>query len=248
MAKRVDQRDQVRPQLPEQLVDRGGQQLGAGRGELAVLQEPGLVRLDGRQRVEVADRVQQLPGGRVVGAVDAGDEGLQHDAVDVRLRRLEHVVLDVVEHVERGHALGRRVLAQPPDRALERVLLAELEHLQLPAAVEHRHVVVPAGDGVDEPGDQRAGRRPLQHRLADHVGDEPDLAPAVERAEVVAVAGQQPLGDQLQQDGVVALEGGEDVGVGLEVRQPVLLQVARAAARLAAHLDGARWRARSGPP
>ncbi|HEY4603642.1 MAG TPA: hypothetical protein VIH08_04825, partial [Blastococcus sp.] len=75
-----------------------------------------------------------------------GDEGLQDHAVDVRLRRPQDVVLDVVEHVEGLHrvgggAPGGRVLAQPLDGALEAVLLAELEHLQLPAAVEHRDVV-----------------------------------------------------------------------------------------------------------
>src|SRR3954468_14011617 len=56
---RVDQRDHVRPQLLEQLVDRPGQRLGAGRREPAVLEEPALVLLDRPQRVEVAQLVEQ---------------------------------------------------------------------------------------------------------------------------------------------------------------------------------------------
>ena len=61
----------------------------------------------------------------------------------------------------------------------------------------------------------------------------------VEVLEARGVVGEQPLGDQLEQDRVVALERGEHVGVGLERGEPVLRQVAGAAARLAALLDGA---------
>ena len=70
--------------------------------------------------------------------------------------------------------------------------------------------------------------------------DEAGGAEPVELAEVVAVAGEQLLGDELQQDGVVTLERREHVGVGLEPGQPVLGEVAGAAARLAAVLDRAR--------
>ena len=157
----------------------------------------------------------------------------------------QHVVLRRVEH-RRTASSASAARAQPPGHRLEQVLLAEGEQLDLPGAVEQVGLVVAAGA-------QRRRSRctiaaadgPLEHRLDGLLGDEAGRAERVEVAELVAVAGQQLLGHQLQQDGVVALEGGEDVGVGLQRRQPVLGQVARAAARLPAGLDGVAWRARS---
>ena len=70
------------------------------------------------------------------------------------------------------------------------------------------------------------------------LGDERRRCPiGVQLAELVAVAGQQRLRDELEQDRVVALEGREDLGVGLELAEAVLGQVAGAAAGLAAALD-----------
>ena len=120
-----------------------------------------------------------------------------------------------------------------------RCSLAVLEDLELPAPVGDGDLLVAAGHGADQPLDERPRGGALEHHLADLLGDEGGAAPAVQRAELVPVAGEQPLGDQLQQHRVVALEGGEDVGVGLQAGQPVLGQVAGAAARLAARLDGA---------
>ena len=60
----------------------------------------------------------------------------------------------------------------------------------------------------------------------------------VDVAELLGVVGQQALGDQLQQDGVVALEGGVDVEVGAQGGEAVLDQEAGAAAGLAALLQG----------
>ena len=39
------------------------------------------------------------------------------------------------------------------------------------------------------------------------------------------MVGEQPLGDQLEQDGVVPLEGREDVGIRIEKCKTVVLQV-----------------------
>ena len=82
-------------------------------------------------------------------------------------------------------------------------------------------------------------------RLAGH---ELRHAERVELAERVLVVGQQVLGRELQQDRVVALEGREDVGVGLQRGEAARAQVARAAAGLAAALDRVASRARWRPP
>ena len=59
----------------------------------------------------------------------------------------------------------------------------------------------------------------------------------VHGAELLGVVGQQALGDQLQQHGVVALERGVDVEVGAQRGEAVLGQEAGAAAGLAAFLQ-----------
>ena len=129
---------------------------------------------------------------------------------------------------------------------VEQVLLAPVEQRQRASRGRAgRLVVAAAGRGVDAAAAGCAGRRRRSTTVSTAWSATNRAVPSqVELAEVVAVAGQQLLGDELQQDGVVALEGGEDVGVGLEAGQPVLGQVAGAAAGLAAGLDGARWRAR----
>ncbi len=79
-------------------------------------------------------------------------------------------------------------------------------------------LLVRAGARVEQALQQPVPAHALEHRLEGLVGDEAGGADQVQLAEVVAEAGEQLLGDQLEQDGVVALEGGEDVGVGLESR------------------------------
>ena len=82
-------------------------------------------------------------------------------------------------------------------------------------------------------------RSAFQHPLAGEVGGEPHPLHRAHALDVVGVGGQQLLGDQLGQHVVVALEGGEHVGVGLERDQPVLGEIACAAAGFAGLLDGA---------
>ena len=81
------------------------------------------------------------------------------------------------------------------------------------------------------------GTGALEHGLDGQPGDEPHHAELVEVAEARGVVGEQPLGDQLEQDVVVALEGGEHVSVRAQGAEPVGHQVAGATARLPALLD-----------
>ena len=99
--------------------------------------------------------------------------------------------------------------------------------------------LLPAGQHVLDPLEQLVHAGALDDRLDGHPGDEADHAELVEVLEVAGVVGEQPLGDQLEQHVVVALERGEHVGVGLERGEPVDGEVPRAAARLAALLDRA---------
>ena len=131
---------------------------------------------------------------------------------------------------------------EPPGDAGEHVLLAPAEHRQLVVA---GRAARPPGPTSSPPGSTSVIRSSslctavrsmtVSTRQA---GDEADHAELVEVLELARVVGEQALGDQLQQDVVVALEGGEDVGVGLERGEPVRREVAGAAARLAALLDG----------
>ena len=131
---------------------------------------------------------------------------------------------------------------EPAGHAGEHVLLAEAQHRELVVGVEQPGLLVPlvaAGQHVLDPLEQLVHRGPLEHRLDREPGHEADHAELVHLLELARVVGEQPLGDELQQHVVVALEGGEHVGVGLERGEPVGREVARAAARLAALLDGA---------
>ena len=79
-------------------------------------------------------------------------------------------------------------------------------------------------------------------------GDERHHLPRVELLEMVLVVGQDALGGEHHQHRVVALEGGEDVGVGLQRGESVDGHVAGPAAALAAGLDRLRSRARWSSP
>ena len=92
--------------------------------------------------------------------------------------------------------------------------------------------------GVHDPLHNRFGRSAFHHALADGVGREAHPFDRAHALDVVGVGGQQLLGHQLGQHVVVALEGGEHVGVAPQRDQPVLGHVARAAACLAGLLDG----------
>ena len=148
----------------------------------------------------------------------------------------------------KASAPGLPRLAQPQRQRLEQVPLAVLEQVELPAAVGRALLAVAARRGGDEALDEAAGGGALDDGPGELAGAEPHHAEGVEVAERVAVVGEQALGDELEQHRVVALERREHVGVGLEGREPVDGEVARAAARLAAGLDGGRRVGRRRPP
>ena len=202
-----------------------------------MLLEPRPVVLDRRQREEVADLAHQLGERLVVDRLELADECLEDLALDVGPRRRDHVVLALVEDVE---GLLARVdpALEPAGDAGDHVLLPPAQEAELVIAVEQVVLVLAARDEiVGESLDDLPDRGPLDHRLVHLAGDEADRADRVELAELVAVVGQESLGDELEEDRVVAFEGGEDVGVRPELSEPVLAQVARAAAALAAGLD-----------
>ena len=70
------------------------------------------------------------------------------------------------------------------------------------------------------------------------VGEVADQPPEAQIPHLLLVLGQEPLGDELEEHGVRALEGREDVGVGAQPTEPVRGEIALAPARLAAHLEG----------
>ena len=204
-----------------------------------MLHEPGAVGLDRGQGVQVAEQVEGDLGVAVGEVARLGHEGVEHQPLHVRAGRADDVVLDAGEDLAGVHALVDAALEAPGDAA-EHVLLAEAQHRLLVGRVEQAGLLVPlvaAGQRVLDRGEQLAGAGPLQDGLDRETGDVAHHAELVEVLELALVVGQQPLGDQLQQDGVVALEGREDVGVGLERGEAVGPEVARAAARLAALLD-----------
>jgi len=189
------------------------------------------------QGVEAAQAVEHRAQRRVVAVLDRARELLEHDEVDPRAGDVDDVVLAVDEH---GEGVLARVdpTLQPARRAGEDVPLAPADQLELRLAPQEVGAVVAAGEqAVGEPGEQTARRGAL--------GDDPDRLTAeelrdaerVELAELVAVVGEEVLGAELEQDGVVALERREDIGVGLQRGEAVGLEVAGAAARLAARLD-----------
>ena len=226
----------MRPQPGAQLVDRDDDRLRLLGAEPPVLDEPGPLGLDRAHDVEVADPLHDLAGLAVGHGVDRGDEGLEDDPLDVRPGREQQVGLRVVEDREPVGVL-LTCPAQPHRERLEQVLLAVLEEVELTAPIGERVVAVTTGRSGDEALDERAADGPLDDPGRHLASAEEEGAPGVELVEGVLVLGEHALGHELQQDGVVALEGAEDVGVGLEVGEAVDRHVAGAAARLAAHLD-----------
>ena len=146
------------------------------------------------------------------------------------------MVLDRVECVECRHLL--RLALQPTGDRGDHVLLAVLEHLELGAAVEEAALFLVVLPGIEDRLDDRLRRSAFQHPLAGEVSGEPHPVHGAHALDVVGVGGEQFLGDELDQHVVVALEGSEHVGVGLQRDQPVLGEIACAAAGFARLLDG----------
>ncbi len=202
-----------------------------------MLQEPGAVGVQAAQGVEAAHLAQQGTGVGVGAGLDAGHEGFEDPALQVRPGDEEHVLTEPVEGLE-VVAIGMRGDAHPPGQRLQRVPLPLGEHQGLPAAVDHRQLVGLTAGGPGQSFHHGAGRGPLGDGLPHCPRGGLDDAGPVEFAPQLPVVGQQRLGHQLQQNGVVALEGGEDVDIGAQRGQPVLGHVPGPAAGLAAALQG----------
>ena len=189
--------------------------------------------LDRRQRVQVADAVEQRVRLRVLAALDAVGEGLEDRRRSTCARAASRTwswhSMKTVERVVAvvDQALSRRASAGDDVHPRASANSASWSSRERRSLVGGRACAAPRrADAADD----LARRRALDDRLDHLVGDELHRPERVELAEVVLVVGQQPLGDELQQDRVVALERGEDVGVGLQRGEAVGGQVAGAAA------------------
>src|SRR5699024_11634428 len=120
-----------------------------------------------------------------------------------------HVLLGVVEHSESVAAILPRP-SQEGRKTIDDVLFATLQQLQLPPAVVQVGIFAHAGRGGDKTVDQRQGGGALDDVLEHPAGHESDQTQLVQVGEGILEVGEQGLGELLQQDRVVALEGGED--------------------------------------
>ena len=127
--------------------------------------------------------------------------------------------------------------AEAAGQRLEQVRLAVLEQLDLVTGVEDVGLLA-VGDAVDERLHRPGQRRAAAEDVADVLHAETQHAHRVEVGQAAGVGGDQLLAHHLDQDGVVALERGEHVGVVLVDGQQILRHVTGAAAGLAALLDG----------
>src|SRR5699024_1528404 len=118
--------------------------------------------------------------------------------------RTQHVVLGVVEYGERIGPVGVRP-TQSPRNTVQYVFLTVGEHPVLPATVEQHVLVVTAGGSSDDPFDGLPRGGAFDDRADELLGREPCHRQWTQVRDVVAVTGQQTLGDLLQQYGVVAL-------------------------------------------
>ncbi len=147
-----------------------------------MLHEPGPVRLDGGERVQVAEQAERDLVVAVLQRPDLLDERLQHQPLDVRAGGVDDVVLDQGEHLARVHPLVDAAL-EPAGDAGQHVLLAEAQHRELVLRVEQPGLLVPlvaAGQQVADPLDELVHVHPLDHGLDREPGDEPDHAELVE--------------------------------------------------------------------
>src|SRR4051812_33217711 len=187
-AERVDERARHRTQLGAERVDFPGDRLGARRGDAPMLLEPRPVALDDRERVKVADRLEDLLRVAVLDHLDPRDEGLEHLAVDVRAGRRNDVVLAVIEDLERVAAVADPRL-EPPRGTREHVVLAPAEEAEVVVAVAEVLALLAARDEVvGQPLGDLAERGLLSHHVDRLRGDEAHGLDLVQVLELVAEA------------------------------------------------------------
>ena len=196
-----------------------------------MLDVPTAVAFEQPQAVQGHHGLQQLMGLAVRGVEQVGG-ALVGDPVDERASGQQRVVLHGVEDREGVQPLVG-ALAQSGQHGGQEVLLAPGEQPELHVVVAQVLGGVPARQHPGEALQDLAHTGALEHLLAGLLGDHPHRVEQVHRLELAAEADQQVLGDELEQDGVVALEGREDVAVGLERGQPVGREVAGSSTGLA---------------
>ena len=136
----------------------------------------------------------------VLARLDGARERLQDLALDVGAGGGDHVVLALVEDVERVLP-GVDPTLQPPRDAGDHVLLAPAQQAQLVVAVEQVVLVLaPGHQVVGQALDDLADCASLDDRLVDLADDEADGLDGVQLAELVAELGQEALGDELEED------------------------------------------------
>ena len=130
------------------------------------------------------------------------------------------MVLDEAKHLKRVEALTEPATEAVGDRG-DDVALAPVEQLKLVVAVEQVALVIRSRERVGDHLHDLAREQPLDDGLDRLAGDERHHLGRVQAAEVVRIVGQERPRREHDQDRVVTLEGREDVGVGLQRRQPV---------------------------
>src|SRR5690606_37794941 len=218
--RRLEGRDQLQGAgagQSEEPVHRGANGRGLGRLEVAGLEEPGGVALDGGEGEERAERRQ---AGRIAAPGSSG-ELLEEDALDVSAGQVQCVILTLVECEKRVHPVVDAGFQATRERGQES-LLAVLEGGELDVGVAQVVLVgAPCRDRVA-----------LGHGCRRATGEVAHDAEWTQLAELCAVAAEQRARNELVQHGIGALEGGEYVCIGAEGGQPVLCHVALAAAYL----------------
>ena len=145
---------------------------------------------------------------------------VQHNSFDMCPCGQQQVVLHRIESRERIAVL-RHQLSQPPSGGFEHVPLPPGEEVGVVLPIEEVRILLLARNGVGNPLRHSTNRGALQHR-ADHlVGDEADHRDRVHAFEFIPEIREQALGNQLEEDGVVTLEGREHIRVGLQFGEPV---------------------------
>src|SRR5204862_1576879 len=143
----VDELGGVGAKLGAEPVDRARQHLRPGRGDPSVLLEPAPIRLEGGERVEVAEAIEDRSQPLVLAAADGGYELLQQLALDVGPGGGEDVVLAVVEHLERL-AAPLDPAPQPTSDAGQDVVLSPAEQPEVVGAVGQVLLALAPGDEI----------------------------------------------------------------------------------------------------
>ena len=190
-----------------------------------------------REPEQVPHPGEDLAGAGVGDALQRGGERLPLDQLGVRAGGLDELVLVGVEQGRGRRRVGllRRAqgLGDLRDHRLDAVHQQLALGRRLAQLAGRAARVADVGDGLHGPVQRRAVPGGVGRALGHHAGD----LRRVEVLEALGVVGEQTLADELQQDGVVALERRVHVHVGAQPGDPVLGEEPGPAARLAGDLE-----------